>query len=326
VIRREPGRAIVLFDSVTKKNCYYSIRQAVSGGRSMKLTDSALPGLFRAGDTASLEAQRRFLMASRLRLGFLVVAATTGAFSLYTLRRVDLAAVATVVALVGAVVVEIWLLTDRPEQAWYDGRALAESAKTLAWRFAVGGAPLDNSMNTQTAEMRLIEQLTALLRDAPGPGIGVSGGATITQSMREMRAAGLDERRRAYISERIDGQRRWYESKALYNRKAARRWRLALLVIESAGVFAALLRAIGVVRIDLAGIAAAIAAAGVAWLSLKQHESLARAYAYAAIELTLATTRLQKVTDEREWSFEVDNAESAISREHTMWRASRTTI
>ena len=48
----------------------------------MKLADSALPGLFQAADRASLEAQRRFLMASRLRLGFLVVAAAGGAFSL----------------------------------------------------------------------------------------------------------------------------------------------------------------------------------------------------------------------------------------------------
>jgi hypothetical protein len=46
----------------------------------MKLADSALPGLFRAADKASLEAQRRFLMASRLRLGFLVAAATAGHF------------------------------------------------------------------------------------------------------------------------------------------------------------------------------------------------------------------------------------------------------
>jgi hypothetical protein len=72
-----------------------------------------------------------------------VGAAAAGVFSLSTPRRIDLAAVATVVALVGAVIVEIWLLTDRPEQAWYDGRALAESAKTLAWRFAVGSAPFD---------------------------------------------------------------------------------------------------------------------------------------------------------------------------------------
>jgi SMODS and SLOG-associating 2TM effector domain 3 len=73
----------------------------------MKLADSELPGLFRAADKASLEAQRRFLMASRLRLVFLVVAAAGGAFSLYIPRRIDLAAVATVIALVGAVLVEI---------------------------------------------------------------------------------------------------------------------------------------------------------------------------------------------------------------------------
>jgi hypothetical protein len=182
------------------------------------------------------------------------------------------------------------------------------------------------SIDTQTAEMRLIEQLTALLHDAPGSSLGVGDGAPITQPMRELRTAGLDERRRAYISERIDNQSRWYEFKALHNQKAARRWRLALLAIESAGVFAALLRAIGAISLDLAGVAAAIAAAGVAWLSLKQHESLARAYAYAAIELGLATTRLETVTDEREWSSEVENAENAISREHTMWRANRTTI
>jgi hypothetical protein len=170
----------------------------------------------------------------------------------------------------------------------------------------------------------LIEQLTAVLRAAPGSSIGVGDGASITQPMRELRAANFDDRRRAYVSERIDDQRRWYGFKALYNQKAARRWRLALLAIESAGVLAALLRdwthqdrLSGYRRGDRQQ----------AWPgSLKQHESLARAYAYSAIELALATTRLQNVTDEEDWSSEVDNAESAISREHTMWRANRTTI
>jgi hypothetical protein len=45
---------------------------ALSG---MKLANTALPGLYRAADKASLEAQRRFLIASQLRLGFWVVAA-----------------------------------------------------------------------------------------------------------------------------------------------------------------------------------------------------------------------------------------------------------
>jgi hypothetical protein len=91
-------------------------------------------------------------------------------------------------------------------------------------------------------------------------------------------------------------------------------------------VVAALGRATGFIQFDLAGIVAALGAAFVAWLSLKQHESLARAYSYAANELALAATRLQSVQGEAEWSVEVDNAEEAVSREHTMWRASRSSI
>lgn len=36
---------------------------------------------------------------------------------------------------------EVGLRTDEPEERWYDGRALAESAKSLAWRFSVGAMP-----------------------------------------------------------------------------------------------------------------------------------------------------------------------------------------
>jgi hypothetical protein len=165
------------------------------------------------------------------------------AFSLCTRRGVDLAAVVTVLALVGAILVEIWLLIDCPEQAWYDGRRSPSPQRHWLGVSPLGDAPFDNSMNTQNAETSLIEQLTAVLRDASGASIGVSDGASITQPMRELRSACFEERRQAYISERIDDQRRWYESKALYNQKTAKRWRLARLAIESAGVLAALLRA-----------------------------------------------------------------------------------
>jgi hypothetical protein len=48
-------------------------------------------------------------------------------------------------AIVGAVAfaaiacLELYLLVRRPEAEWYDGRAVAESAKTPAWRYAIGG-------------------------------------------------------------------------------------------------------------------------------------------------------------------------------------------
>ena len=290
----------------------------------MDLPDSALPGLYQGADELSLRQQHRFLFASRLRLALVVLAAVGGAFSIAVpSARLDLAALVTVVALVGAVVTEMWLLVEKPEKGWYDGRALAESAKTLAWRFAVGADPFPLHAAGSDAEARLIDQLRELLRDAPDTAIVSTEAPAVSVAMRTLRAADLDLRRAAYFRQRIDDQTAWYRRKARWNTDRARQWRIGLLVLETLGVIAALVRAVGIVEIDLAGIVAALIGAGVAWLATKQHENLGRAYAYAGNELGLARARLEGVSDEQRWAQEVADAEEAISREHTMWRASR---
>lgn len=291
---------------------------------SPHLPDSALPGLFQDTDAASIAAQRRFLRASRSRLLLLVAAAACGALGARTGRGAGLAAAGVAAALIGAVLVEAWLITARAERTWYDGRALAESAKTLAWRYAVAGAPFDRPMSDQAAEQRLAGLLSTLVQDAPGPGIRSGPLPQVTDPMRELRAADLDRRRQVYLAERIESQARWYSSKARWNHARAARWRLALLATESAGVIVVVVGP-GDLGVNLAGVVAAVVAAGVAWLSLKQHESLSHAYAYAANELSMARSRLGSVGLESEWAVEVDNAERAISREHTMWRAFRST-
>lgn len=290
----------------------------------MDLPDSALPGLYQGADELSLRQQHRFLFASRLRLALVVLAAAGGAFSITVAGgRLDLAAFVTVVALVGAVVTEMWLLVEMPEKGWYDGRALAESAKTLAWRFAVGADPFPLDTASGDAGSRLVDQLRGLLRDAPDTAVVSTEAPAVSAAMRALRAADLDARRAIYLQQRIDDQASWYRRKARWNMGCARRWRIGLLVLETLGVAAALVRAVGIVQIDLAGIVAALIGAGVAWLATKQHDNLGRAYAFAGNELGLARARLEGVSDEQRWAREVADAEEAISREHTMWRASR---
>jgi hypothetical protein len=95
----------------------------------MNLPDSALPNLFHDADRESVRAQRRFVVASRWRLLFVVVASVTGALSLRTDREFDFAAVGTLLTLVGAVLVEALVLRQGLEMTWYDGRAVAESQR-----------------------------------------------------------------------------------------------------------------------------------------------------------------------------------------------------
>jgi len=78
------------------------------------------------------------------------------------------------------------------------------------------------------------------------------------------------------------------------------------------------------VDVDLLGIAATFAAAVAAWTQSKQFRVLTTSYAVTAHELaTIISIRLPLVEKEEDWAGFVREAESAISREHSLWLARR---
>jgi len=280
--------------------------------------------LYLAADHSSQVAQRRFLSASRLRLSALVAAAAFGTVTL-VLGRVDLAGIGGAAALGTALVSEVYLLTVRPERRWYDARAAAESAKTLAWRYIVGGEPFGiEQADDKVADRLLLSRLaeiTADLRDfAPIP--LSEEGSQITDGMRKARSLSFEERRELYLVGRIRDQQAWYARRAMHNERRAAQWMVILAALEALGLVAAALRAAEVIAIDLAAVAGALAAAGVAWLQTRQHQTLASSYAVAAQELAGIVSRADWPVTESAWAHFVDEAEEAISREHTLWCAS----
>lgn len=288
------------------------------------LSSADLPSLYEAADTASLRGQRQYINSVRLRLALAITAAVTGAVT-WTMGAdgFDIAAVGTAIALAAAAYVELSLRSARPEVLWYDGRALAESTKSLAWRFSACGVPFERGDTGRDNERHFIDEVKKLLDDAPDQSVKSSRRPVVSDRMRALRAADLPTRKAAYLKSRILDQHDWYSRKAELNDKMASRWRNFLLTIEVTGICAALAKALGYINLDLAGIVGAVIAAGTAWLGLRQHTTLARAYTVAANELMIAHGRLQLVTDESDWAKEVADSEEAISREHTMWRASR---
>ena len=148
------------------------------------------------------------------------------------------------------------------------------------------------------------------------------GEAVLTQSMITLREQSFDMRRRTYLTYRTEDQRNWYASNAAKNERHATILRYGLLLGE---IVAVVLAAIAFGRgepLDFAGIIAALVAAGAAWLAIKQYSQLTSAYRVAAGELALQADVL-KTVDEAGWPQAVADAEEAISREHTMWLASR---
>lgn len=102
------------------------------------LTDADLPGFWRDADEASRNGQKWTLIYERLRLGGSILAALGAVFSLNS-GGLDLAALVVLLGFMAALIAELAAWVHKPAERWYDGRALAESAKTLAWRYAVGG-------------------------------------------------------------------------------------------------------------------------------------------------------------------------------------------
>jgi hypothetical protein len=280
------------------------------------------PGLFQAADEASMRGQQTYLRALRVRLVLSVLAAVSGAITI-TVGDADVSAVATALFFVGALGVDVLVLRDQPNQAWYKGRALAESTKTLTWRYAVGGAPFSRNLPDSDADQLFIERLGELRGDLDTASLLPSRAEVISDRMRSLRAASLQDRRDAYLSGRIEDQQTWYANKARLHQRQASWYGRLVLVCELAGVAAALARAFDVVTFDLAGIVAATIAAVAAWTSARQHSTTAQAYVVATHDLGLAREHLQHRTDEAEWAAAVADAEAAISREHSTWRSSQ---
>ena len=95
-----------------------------------------------------------------------------------------------------------------------------------------------------------------------------------------------------------------------------------MLILQIAAAVGAFLKGFGVFDIDLFGIAGAAAASAAAWLETKQHHVVARAYRVAAQELDAIDALIPQQRTEEAWGRFVAEAEEAISREHTMWKAS----
>lgn len=292
-----------------------------------RLPDAELPPLYHAADRSSGVAQKWFLDATRVRLLGLVGAAT---FGLFTWRHgtspTDWAGVLAACCFINVLVVEGYLLKFKPERTWYEGRAAAESVKTLSWRYAVGGEPFTIGTRPENeTEDLFLKQLDGVLEvlkdlDLVAP---TSSGQQISKTMRDVRTLPLADRKTIYEQDRVEDQQTWYARKAAWNKTRAGRWTGAMLLVEGTGIVAAMLKAVGTIEGDLLLFAGAIVATMTAWLQTKQHRTLATAYGVTALELASVRSKISHQTNEGDWAKFVDDAEEAFSREHTLWKASR---
>ena len=288
-------------------------------------SDADLSPFFKDADTNSNRAQKHYTTQIRYQLILLVIAAIAGVFTFrWRHQGADYAGIVGAAAFGATIFIRLFAEQQGDEREWYESRAAAESAKTLCWRFAVAGNPFPESMSDQDSKRLLIDRFNDIGRELEYIAASTSDGGEVTAAMISLRHAHRKERILAYNKGRIQAQQAWYAGKSDWNERRARTWLKITLSAEAIGLIGAIIKATAITELDLLGVFAALAVATGAWLETKQHRTLATAYNVTARELRQVSTLLDEHMSAEEWANFVDQAEEAISREHTMWVASRT--
>lgn len=285
------------------------------------MNEGDFPALYQDADSASKRVQRLFNLAisttlwgSCLAAFAVMIPASDRAVSL-------IQAALFLVVLIAA----LYLAFGRPQKIWYGVRALAESIKTLSWRYSVKAVPF-NAPDVQAKQefQEAVRKLLITNDEAAALQFEVTSAHLVSNRMEEIRTAPLADRITIYAESRIADQLQWYRKKARSNGARSRIWHGGLIGATVLAFISSLLRvgfpedwSIPVDAVTVLPICA------LAWLQAKRYQELSSSYTLTAHEIAILSASVQTEFEEGAFGAFVGDAENAFSREHTQWQARR---
>lgn len=292
------------------------------------MQNSEFPSYFQASDSASVKAQENYVNINRIDLLSMVVASALAIYNYQVSESKLIVYVISGLLLLISLVLTIVLKTKKYENTWYQGRALAESCKTLTWRFVTCSEYFENSLDLTEVKKRFIERIKELSNEFKELSNSMNSKMLslpiITDKMIEIRKYDLVRRKSYYIQNRIEDQKEWYSDKAEYNAEKYNFWFSVVIVSQ-------VISLISIVFLiknpdsnwNIVGLCTTISASALGWIQLKRHQELKQSYTTATQELNFIVTLSDEVTTEDGFSKFVLDSENAVSREHTLWLAQR---
>ncbi len=290
-----------------------------------------LPGIYYSASEGSIAAQKAFLLLIKANMGLLLTLAVLSAINISSVEKnyQYLIPLASAILMILSIVITFATDIGKYEKKWYDGRAIAESLKTLSWKFMMKAEPFFG-LSKEEAETKFLNDFKEI-KNAIRPTGELFGGNTqanehqLTDKMKEVYASDLDTRKGTYEKNRINGQKNWYKNNSGKNSKNAGR---LFWIIVGFQVFTLLSALLMISMPDSAfnptGLVTTAIAVLMTWVQVKQYKNLAESYGITSTELSLIEDAIPGIDTNEKFSSFVAESETAISREHTLWRARRT--
>lgn len=286
------------------------------------------PGLYQASDAASTKAQNDYKAIVGFDLISMVVASSLAVYNYQDAEPKLWVYVISGVFLLLGFTLTLIIRIKKFEDIWYQGRALAESCKTLTWRFVTCGESFEAEINKDEVRSKFIHRIKEFSKEFKELNESLNAKTmvlpVITDKMWEIRNLNTLERKDFYIQNRINDQKEWYATKAEFNKSKYNQWFIVIII----GQLIAILSVSFLIKFpgsnwNLVGLFTTISASALSWLQLKQHQALKQAYTTAAQELNFIQASFGNINSEDELAEFVLDAENAISREHTLWLAQK---
>jgi hypothetical protein len=292
------------------------------------MKNSDFPNYFQAADNASIKAQEDYLNLNMYNLFSMIIAA---ALTLYNMQAIEPKMWLYIVSgllLFISMGITILLKVKKYEDIWYQSRALAESCKTLTWRYVTCSELFEISLSAENAKNIFVERIRSIVDEFKDLTSKLKSKTLnlpiVTSKMKEVRALSTNERKNLFIEKRINDQKDWYSTKAEFNQKKHNLWFWVIIVFQ----FLSIVAIVYLIKIpdsnwNFIGLFTTISASALSWLQLKRHQELKEAYTTATQELNFIVELSENVETDMELSKFVLDSENAISREHTLWVAQR---
>jgi hypothetical protein len=297
----------------------------------IEINASDFPALFWISGRAAMRSQKTYLWLVRINLAAMILCAASTSVSV-AVRDIRVAcAILGTCAIAIALIVTVLTKVLECDRVWFGARAVAESTKTIAWRYMANAAPYSASLSPQEVDDLFTREVGSIVHGRAWLSCAIGGveaaGPQITNKMREVRAQSLDVRKQLYIEYRIKDQQRWYARESQRNRRATMVWWTVIGICQAIAIIAGML----LVRwpdfnVNFASILSSLATVFLAWLQVKRHQELSHAYGMATHELSLIIEKAAYVKTDEDLSRFVMDSENAISREHTAWVARRDSV
>ncbi|MFB9393702.1 DUF4231 domain-containing protein [Streptomyces coeruleoprunus] len=293
----------------------------------MVFRNADLPLLFHRADEIAVTRQREAVQATRLQLLLLVLgaclAAVPGGWRIGD--TFQLAGALGASAYAGVLLVTYRASRRRAKSHWQLNRSAAEFIKSMAWRYAVHGAPFDERARDADALYlaRLEEGLGELRKvgwQDPRESERSAGRELITPAMRMLRGKPFRVRKETYVRDRLIEQRNWYHRRQVVSRRATALWSATTATLTLVALLLGTLRTFSVGGSPyVAGLLSAAAAASVAWSEIRRHQPLIAAHSLVEEDLAAMHTAMETQVTEEGWAAAVYETERVVSPQHTDW-------